>query len=192
MNYKQAKRRALETIKNHWGEAILISLAYSVLLGILSTIFGIGAIIGGSLLLIGYHTALINASKNGKFVIEDLFKGINKETVTTRISMSVLKWVYITLWSLLFVIPGIIKSYSYMLTEYVALLNPEMTADECITESRRLMNGHKMKMFLLDLSFIGWDILCVFTFGIGYILLNPYKAQTKLEYINSNILEVIK
>ena len=50
MNYRQAKRRALETIKNHWGEAILISLAYSVLLGILSTIFGIGAIIGGSLL----------------------------------------------------------------------------------------------------------------------------------------------
>ena len=55
-----------------------------------------------------------------------------------------------------------------------------------------LFTPQPMKMFLLDLSFIGWDILCVFTFGIGYILLNPYKAQTKLEYINANILEVIK
>ena len=79
-----------------------------------------------------------------------------------------------------------------MLSEYIALQNPNMTADECITESRRLMDGQKMKMFLLDLSFIGWDILCLFTFGLGFLLLNPYKAQTKLEYINANILEVIK
>ena len=192
MSFKEAKKKALETIKGHWGEAILISLAYSVILALLSSIFGIGALIGGSILLIGYHIALINASKNGKFVIEDLFKGFSKDTLTTRISISVLKYVYIALWSLLFIIPGIIKSYSYMLTEYIALLNPNMTADECITESRKLMDGHKMKMFLLDLSFIGWDILCLFTFGIGYLLLNPYKAQTKLEYINANILEVIK
>ena len=192
MNFKEAKQQALGTIRGHWGEAILISLAYSMILGILSTIFGIGGLLGGSILLIGYYIALINASKNGRFVVEDLFKGISKETLTTRISLSVLKNVYIALWTLLLVIPGIIKSYSYMLSEYIALQNPNMTADECITESRRLMDGHKMKMFLLDLSFIGWDILCLFTFGLGFLLLNPYKAQTKLEYINANILEVIK
>ena len=192
MTFYDAKTKAKQILKNKLGEAIALSITYSILLGLLDLIAGIGGLLFGSILLMGYYTCLIDLGTNKKFAIEKLFSQLNGETFTTRMIISIIKRVYLSLWSLLFFIPGIIKSYSYMLTEYVALLNPEMTADECITESRRLMDGHKMKMFLLDLSFIGWDILCVFTFGIGYILLNPYKAQTKLEYINANILEVIK
>ena len=190
MNFKEAKSAALSTLKGNWGGAILVSLVYGILYSLLSSLFGVGALLFGSILMIGYYNTLIQASMTNTFKVESVFSGINNETLGTRILMSVLKSLYIMLWSCLFVIPGLVKSYSYMLAEYIALNNPEMSANECITESRRLMNGHKMRMFLLDLSFFGWAILSVFTFGIGSLFLTPYIAQTRVEYINANILEI--
>ena len=190
MSFQEAKRAALSTLKGNWGGAILVSLVYAVLVSVLSLIGGVGTLLFGSILLIGYYNTLIQASMQNSFKVETIFSGINNETLGTRITISVLKSVYLALWSCLFFIPGLVKSYSYMLTEYIALMNPDMSANECITESRRLMNGHKMNMFILDLSFIGWAILCVFTFGIGSLFLTPYIAQTRIEYINANILEI--
>ena len=190
MSFQEAKRAALSTLRGNWGGAILVSLVYAVLVSVLSLIGGVGTLLFGSILLIGYYNTLIQASMQNSFKVETIFSGINSETLGTRITISVLKNIYLALWSCLFFIPGLVKSYSYMLTEYIALMNPDMSANECITESRRLMNGHKMNMFILDLSFIGWAILCVFTFGIGSLFLTPYIAQTRIEYINANILEI--
>ena len=83
--------------------------------------------------------------------------------------------VFTFLWTLLFIIPGIIKSYSYAMTFFIAKDHPELSADDCIEESMRMMDGRKMDLFLLDLSFIGWALLCIiFTFGIGFLWLRPY------------------
>ena len=81
-----------------------------------------------------------------------------------------LRDVYVFLWSLLFVIPGIIKSYEYRMVPYLLSENPGMSDKEAFAESKRLMNGNKWKTFVLDLSFIGWDILSLFTCGILSIL----------------------
>ena len=188
MTFYDAKKAAKAVLKNNLGEAILVSLIYSIALSILASVAGIGALLFGSLALICYYYCLIQASINNKFKIDDLFKPIDGTSLGSRIALSVLKNLYLSLWSLLFIIPGIIKSYSYMLAELISLQHPEMTASECITESRRLMDGHKMNMFVLRLSFIGWDLLCILTFGIGYIFLNPYIQQTNIEYINANIM----
>lgn len=79
------------------------------------------------------------------------------------------------LWSLLFIIPGIVAGYSYAMTSYILAENPELTASDAIEQSKQMMYGHRFQLFCLQLSFIGWDILATLAFGIGYLWLTPYK-----------------
>ena len=78
------------------------------------------------------------------------------------------------LWSLLFIIPGIVKCFSDSMTPFILEEHPELGANEAIDHSRAMMKGHKFDLFWLILSFIGWGFLCLFTFGIGYLWLVPY------------------
>ena len=190
MTFSEAKKAAREALKYNYGEAILISFIYSIAMSMLSAVGGIGYLLFGSLGLVCYYNSLILGSQNRKFKVDDLFTPITLDSIPNRIALSALKTLYTFLWSILFIIPGIIKSYSYMLAELISLQRPDMSANECITESRRLMNGHKMNMFILRLSFIGWDILCILTCGIGYIFLIPYINQTMIEYIDANIVQL--
>ena len=86
---------------------------------------------------------------------------------------------FIALWTLLFIIPGIIKMFSYAMTPFILEENPELTANEAIDRSRAMMKGHKFDLFWLLLSFIGWGILCALTLGIGTLWLTPY-MQTSI------------
>ena len=99
-----------------------------------------------------------------------------------------LRDLYIVLWSLLFVIPGIIKSYEYRMIPYILADNPEMPTEEVFAESKRLMSGNKWKAFVLDLSFIGWQLLSVLTCGILSIFyVDPYQYST-----NAALYEALK
>ncbi len=90
-----------------------------------------------------------------------------------------LKDIFEFLWTCLFIIPGIVKSYSYRMVPYIIKDNPELSATEVITRSREMMNGNKWRAFLFDLSFIGWDILAVVTCGIvGFFWTAPYKENS--------------
>ena len=89
-----------------------------------------------------------------------------------------LRDLYTGLWTLLFIIPGIIKSYSYCMSFYILADHPEITVREAMNESKRMTQGHKMDLFILQLSFIGWGILATLTFGIGYFWLIPYMQVT--------------
>ncbi len=82
------------------------------------------------------------------------------------------------LWTLLLVIPGIVKAFSYMLAPYLVIENPQMTVMEAIDESRRLMDGNKWRAFGLGLSFIGWWLLAILTFGLLLFWLIPYQSIT--------------
>ncbi len=88
---------------------------------------------------------------------------------------------YIFLWSLLFVIPGIIKGYSYRMVPYILADNPKMDANEAITLSRKMMNGEKWKTFVLDLSFVGWYLLGLIALGIGVVFVHPYYYSTQAQ-----------
>ena len=91
-----------------------------------------------------------------------------------------LRDIYTVLWSLLFVIPGIIKSYEYKMIPYLLSENPDMTTEQAFAESKQLMTGNKWKAFVLDLSFILWDIANIFTCGLlGLFWVAPYKASTQ-------------
>lgn len=94
----------------------------------------------------------------------------------TALVASLLQGVLILLWSLLFIIPGIVASYSYAMTGYILAEDPDLTASQAIQRSKEMMQGNRWRLFCLQLSFIGWIILCLFTFGIGNLFLNPYQT----------------
>jgi len=85
-------------------------------------------------------------------------------------------------WTLLFIIPGIIASYSYAMTGYIQAEHPELTASEVIECSKRIMSGNRWRLFCLHFSFIGWEILCAFTLGIGKLWLVPYEYATEAAF----------
>lgn len=97
--------------------------------------------------------------------------------------------IYIFLWSLLLLIPGIVKSYSYAMAPYLIHDHPEMSASQAIDESMRLMDGNKMNLFLLDLSFIGWWLLCIITFGLLSFIVAPYQMTARAEFYRELIDE---
>ena len=98
------------------------------------------------------------------------------------VKTQLLKEVFLFLWGLLFVIPGLIKAYSYRLVPFILADDPDMKPNDAILLSRQLMNGNKWKAFVLDLSFILWNILNVFTFGIlGVLWVYPYIHSTNAE-----------
>lgn len=93
-----------------------------------------------------------------------------------------LRDIFLLLWSLLFIIPGIVKAYSYRMVSFIIADNPEMSALDAITKSRDMMRGHKWEAFVLDLSFLGWLILSGCTAGIlGIFYVNPYIFETNAE-----------
>ena len=117
------------------------------------------AIIIGGAGKFGYAKFNMNLIDRNVCEFSDLFSQINR--IGAGFCMNFLVGLYTFLWSLLFIIPGVIKSYSYAMTPYIMAENPEMTASEAITESCKIMSGNKWRLFSLQISFIGWDFLCI-------------------------------
>ena len=90
--------------------------------------------------------------------------------------------VFTILWSFLLIIPGIIKAYSYALTPYILVDNPELSPREALRRSQQMMQGQKFNLFYLQLSFIGWWILACFTGGIGFLWLVPYYQTSQAAF----------
>ena len=104
------------------------------------------------------------------------------EDYTHKLAGMLLRDLYVFLWTLLLIVPGIIKSYAYALTPYLLVDEPDLSADCAIDRSAELMRGNKGRLFCLDLSFIGWGILCVMTVGIGFFWLIPYVKTTRAAF----------
>lgn len=143
----------------------------------------IGAVVGIALSVIGtvinqgYARYALNLCDGWPARFDDLFsqfKYFGKVFV-----LYFLMGLYTALWGLLFVIPGIVASYRYAMAPYILLDNPELTPSECISRSKEIMYGNKADLFVLELTFIGWAILTVFTLGVGNLFLQPYIAVSK-------------
>lgn len=105
-----------------------------------------------------------------------------KNNYANSVVALLLQEIFLCLWTLLFIIPGIVKSYSYAMVPFLLADNPELQATEVITKSRQMMDGYKWQAFVLDLSFIGWEILSAITCGlVGVFYVKPYVFQTKAE-----------
>jgi len=114
----------------------------------------------------------INLTEGVRPQIGDAFWGFNY--MVKSVSVAVRMIVFIYLWTLVFIIPGFVKSYSYMMMPYIIADNPNMSSKAAMKLSIEMMKGHKWELFVLHLSFIGWGILTALTFGILAIYVVPY------------------
>lgn len=128
-------------------------------------------VIGGTVQL-GYCQILLKQFHRQDFQFDELFSQFHR--FKQGFLQSFLRNLYIVLWSLLFVIPGIVKSFSYAMTPFIMADHPEMSAKEAIDASKEMMDGHKGELFMLGLTFFGWNLLAALSLGIGYLWLNPY------------------
>ena len=123
------------------------------------TIYSIVVMVIGGAGKLGYATFNLNLVDGKPAALSDLFSQFHR--FGDGFCMNLLVGLYTALWTLLFIIPGIIKIYSYSMTPYILAEHPEMSVNEAITESRRMMDGNKGRLFCLELSFIGWALLIV-------------------------------
>jgi uncharacterized membrane protein len=172
---RQYRQSARELTHGKILTLFLISLVFSVIVGALSFA---GPIILGyvSFGMTVTYIAIINEQE--PLLDQVLLAGVKEQPVKALI-LGIVQSLFISLWSLLFIIPGIIKSYSYALSTYILIKEPTIESMDAITKSRQLMNGYKWKLFALDFSYVGWYVLSVFTFGILTIWISAWHQTAR-------------
>jgi uncharacterized membrane protein len=186
------KNMALGSLEGKWTKAAVASLITFLILevaGASPTLFADpvpGMVAQGivTILLLplfwGYLVYFLRLIREENIDYERLFDGFSQYIRITLAEL--LKGIYVLLWLLLFIIPGFVKSYSYAMTEFILRDNPEISGEDAICQSMKMMDGHKMQLFLLDLSMIGWFILSCLTLGIGFIFLVPYNYTARAHF----------
>lgn len=177
----ELRAAARVSLSGKWGGAVVITLIYLVVMGVVPGFLSYeGSERFSSLvqllllpLAFGLNVAFLDNIRSGAdYKIEQLLVGFRD--YTRVLGTALLAGIYIFLWSLLLIVPGIIKAYSYAMTFYVLRDHPELKYNGAIERSMKMMAGHKFDLFYLQLTFIGWGLLCVLTLGIGYLWLAPY------------------
>ena len=184
MNRAELKAKAKAQIKGKIGILFLITLimaavsaAATFLLGLIPYVGElIAAIVVTPAFALSTFQIFLSVTAGNKPEVKDAFGGFNDFWAAFKVNF--LTGLYTFLWSLLFVVPGIIKSFSYSMSMYVLAENKGMSARECIKASKAMTDGHKWELFVLDLSFFGWALLVTITFGIASIWVAPYIQAT--------------
>lgn len=212
MSISEIKRKARSVLKGKWGVAVQLTLLiylintllpyfvevflsggfsnwwYQEEAPIASDIFNLILALAIIPLTISSYWFFLSLARNESVSVGKVFS-IYKDGATSfkLIGASFLMGLFVFLWSLLLVIPGIIKSLSYSQTFFILKDHPEYSVFEAITESKKRMKGYKWKYFVMYLSFIGWAILCLFTLGIGLLWLTPYVSTSMATFYNELI-----
>jgi|SRR5690554_25686 len=187
MRAKDFRNQAWEMLekRNYW-MFFLISLVFVLATGASSFIvlFVVGA------LMVGHSLVYLRAFRGEDPKLETMFQPFATSYTNTLVA-AVLTFVFVFLWSLLLIIPGIIKSFAYSMTKYILADNPELDGYEAMKQSEHLMIGNKWRLFCLQFSFIGWAFLSILTLGIGFFFLVPYMTAAEtafyLDLINEKI-----
>lgn len=166
--------------KNEWLVALAVCFIVSALLSAASGVLpGIGGLLISGPLTYGMQYAFLKQARDGQpMQIKDVFRGFTDDFGGTLL-IGLLTALFTALWSLLFVIPGIVKFYAYSQAMYVKADYPDYDWKACVDASIQLMNGHKMDLFILDLSFIGWYILGALCLGVGTLWVVPYHIAAR-------------
>lgn len=185
----ELKAMAKAQIKGNIGILFVITLIIGLISGAAGAVLAFvpgGSVIASIIITPAFTISLLRVYQNlvreQKPKVGDAFTGF--DDFWTAFKAQLLVSVFTFLWSLLFVIPGIIKGFSYSQTMLVVAENKGISAREALNRSKAMMEGHKMDLFVLGLSFIGWGLLCGITFGIAYIWVGPYMQATLVNFYN--------
>lgn len=208
---KELKDNAKQSLRGNWGWAIIVFLITAIIFGIFTgaghwldetyinydgtnIFYQFASPIGSILLWIG---SFIGLSRNIAFLeLRDdqkeekpymaAFSVFTENRFGPELINFVLVSIFTFLWTWLLIIPGIIKAYSYSMTPYIVkdmvASGKQVSATDGINASQELMKGHKLALFIFDLSFLGWNILAAITCGIGYLWVTPYYQTAKANF----------
>lgn len=191
---QEYKNAALAALKGHWAPAVVCTIVYMLLAlaaslalelidpvkvadGVFWTVY---ALVMGFMFLVlmplqvGFYNAFKDFLASGDDALTRNMFRIGFSRWGHNVWGTLLMGIFVFLWSLLLFIPGLVKSFAYMLTPFILVDNPELSANEAINLSQKMMKGHKFDLFFLELSFLGWILLGILTLGIGYFWLVPY------------------
>lgn len=213
MTSKNLRTQARQSLNGKWGVAVAVSFVATLLNGtigvpansssatsngyldtfmnmrLLSVVLTVGTVMWLIRLVVGGAITLGSSSFYTKMVkgeqvrFGDLFGYFHQ--LWRGFCMQFLMGLFVCLWSLLLVIPGIVAAYSYAMTPYLMAEFQDLGTMDALRESKRLMKGNRFRLFCLHFSFIGWAILAVLTFGIGDLWLSPYvEAATAAFYMD--------
>ncbi|ANC78884.1 hypothetical protein ABE65_019595 [Fictibacillus phosphorivorans] len=212
MKNKEIKQQARLQLKGQWGTAAFFTLLFSSIFYLIPLIIEVNLSGGWSAwlnqpadelngpttstfiitlvllpLYIGYLWTFLSLIRTGeKINVSSLFQAFSEISTYIKILGTYLvMMVYLILWSLLLLIPGIIKAFSYSQTYFVLKDHPDIGINAAIKKSRKLMDGYKWKFFVLQLSFLGWGILCILSLGIGFFWLAPYMSASYAAFYNN-------
>ncbi len=168
-------RSAREALRGKWGLAVGVTAAYLVIVMALQSVKQVGLL--ASFLVSGPFAGglaifALAIARNQEAKFEHLFDGFKRFGI--YFVAYLLMVVFIFLWSLLLIVPGIIAAFSYSMIFYIIADDPSISAMDALKRSKAMMQGNKGKLFGLHLQFLGWSILCVLTAGIGFFWLIPY------------------
>lgn len=168
------RTEAKSLLKDNWPTMVLISLVFGICYIFTSKSFPLVVFIYCPLTLGLAMTMLCLARRTKKIEVGDIFSAFNSTYYWKSLGLGVLMWLYTFLWSLLLVVPGIVKAFSYFLSPYILADNPEMSAEEAISRSMQLMEGHKMQLFFMSLGYLGLTLLSALLLFIPLLWLMPY------------------
>lgn len=211
MTISEIKSKARKALHNRWGHAVLITILLGIiqfiptlieamLSGGMTVVFSnhepLGSQIVGDLLSlfliplsIGYSWYFLTILRNQTTHWSQLFDPFDFSIYLKMLGSSLLVTLYTCLWTLLFLVPGIIKGIAYSQTFYILKDQPHLKVNEAITKSRELMMGYKWKYVRFILSFIGWFLLGGLTLGIGFLWIEPYFSASCAGFYESLIQE---
>ena len=173
---KTLKQMARSQIKGKIGILFFCYILIALLAGITFGLFGPALGVGLCLIFINITNGITPAAG------DVLNRG---GTFGKALWLSIITAFFTMLWSYLLVIPGIIKGLSYSMGPYIMAEHPDWTARQCLNESKRIMKGNVGKLFVQQLSFMLWYLLCGITFGIAYIYVLPYVSATTTNFYNA-------
>lgn len=168
-------KMARESLNGRWGLAVggfFVFMLISMVISFIPIVGSIASIFITGPFMLGLIFFSLSISRNQEAKVGQIFDGFNH--FGKALGAYWLMVLFILLWSLLLIIPGIIAAYSYSLMFYILADNPSLTAMEAIDKSKEMMKGYKWKLLFLQLRFLGWALLCVLTLGIGFLWLMPY------------------
>jgi len=167
-----------------WLLAVAVTLIYGAVLAAAGNIPVAGILISGPISY-GFAWVFLRQSRDGApMEIGELFCGFSEDFVQTML-IGLLTSLFTALWTILFFPIGIVKGYAYSMAYFVKADNPHLNANDCITLSREIMDGHKIELFVLDLSFIGWYILGYLCLGVGVLWVIPYHNAARAQFYNA-------
>lgn len=183
MRAKDFRQQAWAALKGKWKTAVLSTLIFTLLAYLINALPGIGsvaAIVLTGPLTLGYVITMTKILHDEPVDVANTFDGF--KNFLNSFVLYVVNALFVTLWSLLLVIPGIIKAYAYSMSYYILKDNPEMNGNDARKASIEMMRGHKWELFCLELSFIGWIILSSLTFGILLLWVKPYMETARVAF----------